>query len=128
MAVTIPKNDHRAVWLLLTSLALVLLGYAVFPTAERAVDYSLGYLLSLLITLVPIGIVCWAVWRGAYGVKLLVIGMSLYEFVKPLFHFSRLQIPPFTPQFIVLTVSLIPWMAAVIILARDLLRRPSATS
>ncbi|RSK33054.1 hypothetical protein [Hymenobacter metallilatus] len=124
MAVTIPRNDHRAVWYFLIGLGLGILTDALYPAPHHTIRYSLGFLLGTLIMSVPIGLVCWAVWRGHYWAKALVIAVTLYGFARPLLHFSELRAPQVTPRFVLLMVSLTPRLAAVGIIARDLLRRP----
>ncbi|WP_187315922.1 hypothetical protein [Hymenobacter sp. BT190] len=55
---------------------------------------------------------------------MLVILVTLYGFIKPLIHFSELRLPNYTPQFALFMISLIPRIASVAIIIRDLLRRP----
>jgi sulfite exporter TauE/SafE len=126
MAVTIPKNDRRAVWYFLIGLVLGALTEVLYPTAHHSIRFSLGYLIGVLLMAIPISLVCWAIWRGHYWAKVLLIAATMYGVVKPLFYFSELQVPELTPRLALLALTLIPRLGAVVILSRDLLRRPVA--
>jgi hypothetical protein len=126
MAVTIRKNDRLVVWCFLISIGITMLTWGLYPTAGYSIRFSLGYLIGVLLMAIPIGLVCWAIWRGHYWAKLLLIAVTMYGFVKPLFYFSELQVPELTPRLALLGLSLIPRIAGVVILLRDLLRQPVA--
>jgi hypothetical protein len=126
MAVTIPANDRKAVWCILVSFGIGLLANALYPTPFNSLRFSVGTLIGLLLMGVPVALVLWAVWRGQYWAKVLVILVTLYGFTRPLFHFAELQQPDYTPRIALLMLSLIPRIASTVILARDLLRRPVA--
>ncbi|MBT9392371.1 hypothetical protein KLP40_04280 [Hymenobacter sp. NST-14] len=126
MAVTIPANDRKAVWCIIVSFGIVLLANALYSTPSIGLRFSVGTLIGLLLMGTPVALVLWAVWRGQYWAKVLVILVTLYGFTRPLFHVTELQLPNYTPRFALLMLSLIPRIASTILLTRDLLRRPVA--
>ncbi|MBG8554070.1 hypothetical protein [Hymenobacter guriensis] len=126
MAVTISNNDHRAVWWFLTGLFIAVSTEAAYRTEPHFVRLSPAYFLGVAIMVVPVGLVCWAVWRGHYWAKLLIVAATLYGLLRPLFYLPLLHLPEFTPRLALLALALMARLAALFIIIRDLLRRPVA--
>ncbi|MBO0360650.1 hypothetical protein J0X19_22005 [Hymenobacter sp. BT186] len=129
MAVTIPANDHRAVWWFLASMVIPFLAPLLFPEPQHPIHFTSDFInIGGLIYFLLLSFMCWAVWHGRLWAKMLLIPALVFGIIFPLNPLLQHKSIEITPRTALIYMAALARLIALFILTRDLLTRRSSAA